>query len=142
VIRYALDTSIMLRWFSQESDADTEQALRLREEQLAETIELVVLDQSVYELLHVLKENAQLSQDLLTSALSSLDFMHLTIIPYNPELMRKAAQIACEYGISIYAACFIALGAHLRCQAVTCDPELYRRVSVLPWTILLSNLNF
>lgn len=142
MIRYALDTSIMLRWFSQENDADTEQALRLREEQLAETIDLVVLDQSVYELLHVLKENARFSQELLASALASLDFMHLTVIPYSPELMRKAAQIACEYEVSIYAACFIALGAHLRCQAVTCDPELFRKVSALPWTILLANLNF
>ncbi len=48
MICYALDTSVMLHWFTQVHDADTERALRLREEQLAETVELTVLDQSVY----------------------------------------------------------------------------------------------
>jgi len=142
MICYALDTSVMLRWFSQSHDADTERALRLREEQLAETVELTVLDQSVYELLHVLKETARFDQELISTALASLDFMHLTIVPYNPDIIGKAARIACEHDISIYAACFIALGAHLHCQAVTCDKNLYRKVSTLPWICLLSDLSF
>lgn len=142
MIRYALDTSIMLRWFSQGHDADTIRALRLREEQLEETIELAVLDQSVYELLHVLKEGARFDREQLEAALDSLAYMHLRIVPYTPEIMRKAAQIAYEHATSIYAACYIALGAHLRCQAVTCDPDLYRKVATLPWTLLLANLNF
>jgi predicted nucleic acid-binding protein len=142
VIRYVLDTSVMLRWFSQEHDAFTERVLRLREEQLEEAIELAVMDQSVYELLHVLKEKAGFDRARLDSALASLDYMHLNIFTYSPEIMHKSIQIAREYDISIYDSCFIALGAHLRCQAVTCDEELYRKVSTLPWTILLSNLNF
>ena len=142
MICYALDTSVMLRWFTQIHDADTERALRLREEQLAETVELTVLDQSVYELVHILKESAQFDQERIANALASLDFMHLAIVPYSPEIMRKATQIAYEHDISVYSACFIALGAHLRCQAVTCDPALYRRISSLPWTIYLTQLNF
>jgi predicted nucleic acid-binding protein len=140
MIRYALDTSVMLRWFTQVHDADTERALRLREEQLAETIELTVLDHSIYELLHVLKESANFDRGKLDSALTSLDYLHLNIVPYSPDIMRKATQIACEHYISIYAACFIALGAHLRCQAVTCDQDLFRKVSSLPWTLLLASL--
>jgi predicted nucleic acid-binding protein len=141
MIRYALDTSILLRWFSQMSDPDTERALRLRAEHLGETIELVVLDQSVYELIHVLKESAFFDQEQISEALASLEYMHIQIVPYSHEITRKAGQIACEHDISIYAACFIALGAHLRCQAVTCDENLYRKVASLPWTILLTDLN-
>ena len=72
MIRYALDTSVMLRWFSQANEPDTDRARRLRQEHLAEALELVVLDQSVYELLHLLKESAAFDQENLTEALASL----------------------------------------------------------------------
>jgi len=42
-----LDTSVMLRWLSPAHDADTDRALDLRQEQLAATVELTALDQSV-----------------------------------------------------------------------------------------------
>ena len=142
VIRYALDTSVMLRRFSQAHDADTDKALGLRQEQLAEKVELTVLDQSVYELSHVLKESREFDQGRIDDALSSLEYMHLDIVPDNPEITRKATQIAFEHSISMYAAGFVALGAQLRCQAVTSDRELYRKISSLPWTMLLANLNF
>ena len=141
MIRYALDTSVILRWFTQLHDLDTERALRLRDEHLAETIELLVLDQAIYELIHILKESTHFDQERISQALASLEFMHLNIVPYTYEIARKAAQIACEHDIKIYAACFAALGAHMRCQAVTCDEHIYRKVASLPWTILLTNLN-
>lgn len=141
MIRYALDTSVMLHWFTSSHDPDTERALRLREEQLAETVELTVLDHSIYELLHILKESAYFDQDQLQAALTSLEYLHLTIVPYTFDLARKATQIACEHQIGIYAAGFVALGACLRCQAVTCDRQLYHKISSLPWTFLLSHLN-
>ena len=140
MIRYALDTSVLVHWFAQTSDPDTEKALRLREEHLAEAIELIVLDQSLYELIHLLKESAHFDQDLLASALASLEFMHITVIPYSPEVLRRAAQIACGHDISLYAACPVALGAHLRCQVITADEMVFRKVATLPWTLLLSDL--
>ncbi len=142
MIRYALDTSVMLRWFSQAHDADTERALGLRQEQLAATVELTALDQSVYELAHILKESREFDQTRIDDALASLEFMHLDIVPYSPEITRKATQIAFEHSISMYAAGFVALGAQLRCQAITSDRELYRKISSLPWTALLADLNF
>ena len=141
MIRYALDTSVLLHWFNQTIEAKTERALRLREEHLAETIELIIVDQSVFELVHILKESARFDQELIEKALSNLEYMHINIFPYNYELAHKTVQIACEHNISIYAACFAALGAHLRCQAVTSDESLYRKIASLPWTILLENLN-
>ena len=142
MIRYALDTSVMLRWFSPAHDVDAHKALALRQEQLAERVELTVLDQSIYELAHVLKESRQFDRTHIDDALASLEYMHLDIVPYNPEIVRKATQIAFEHSISMYAAGFIALGAHLRCQAVTSDGDLYRKVASLPWTALLADLNF
>ena len=142
MIRYTLDTSVLLRWFAQSNDVDTDRALSIRKEQLAEKVELTVLDQSVYELAHVLKESQAFDQHRLDNALASLEYMHLDIVPYNPEITRKASQIAFEHSISIYAAGFVALGAQLRCQAITSDRDLYRKISNLPWTVLLSTMNF
>ena len=142
MIRYAIDTSVMLRWFSQANDADAAKALGLRKEQLAATVELTVLDQAIYELAHVLKESQEFDQSRIDDALSSLEFIHLDIVPYSPEITHKATQIAFEHSISMYAAGFVALGAQLRCQAITSDRELYRKISSLPWTALLADLNF
>lgn len=141
MIRYALDTSVLLHWFAQTGDADTERALRLRQEHLNESIELIVLDQSIYELLHVLKESLHFDCELVATALASLEYMHITIAPYSHELARKATKIAYEHDIDIYAAGAVALSAHLRCQMVTGDELIYRKVSTLPWTILLANLS-
>ena len=139
---YALDTSVMLHWFNNSSDSDTELALRLREEHLNESVQLQVLDQSIYELMHVLKENPKFNQDNITSALDSLEYMHIGVVPYSHELARYSAEIATEHNISIYASCFVALGTHLRCQAITSDERLYQKVASNPWTILLANLVF
>ncbi len=139
-MRYALDTSVMLNWFSNSNDADTDLALRLREEHLNESVQLQVLDQSIYELMQVLKENPRFSQVHITSALDSLEYMHIGVVPYCHELARHSAQIATEHDISIYASCFVALGTHLRCQAITSDERLYQKVASNPWTILLANL--
>ena len=140
--RYALDTSVLLRWFSRLHDADSDRALALRQEQLSEKVKLTVLDLSVYELAHVLKEGQTFDQPRIDDALASLEFMHVDIVPYSLEMTRKATQIAFEHSISMYAAGFIALGAQLRCPAITCDRDLYRKVSSLPWTALLSDLTF
>ena len=142
LVRYALDTSVMLRWFSNANDVDTELALRLREEHLYENVELQVVDQSIYELMQVLKENSNFNQINITSALDSLEYMHIGVVPYSHELARKSAQIAVEHNISINASCFVALGAHLRCQAITSDEILYQKVAANPWTLLLANLDF
>lgn len=139
--RYALDTSVMLRWFSQDVDADTARALQLRQSHLEEDIELVVLDQSLYELLHVLKESAHFDQQRVEEALASLHFMHITVEPFSGAIVSRAVQVAYEHAISLFAAGPVALGAHLRCQTVTCDDTIYRKVSTLPWTALLSRLN-
>ena len=106
-MRYALDTSVMLNWFSNSNDADTDLALRLREEHLNESVQLQVLDQSIYELMQVLKENPRFSQVHITSALDSLEYMHIGVVPYCHELARHSAQIATEHDISIYASCFV-----------------------------------
>lgn len=141
MIRYALDTSVLLHWFSQPNEPDTERALRLRQEHLDQSIELVVLDQVIYELIHVLKESRHFDSELLETALASLEYMHLTILPYSYDLVNKTAKIAFEHDISTFAAGAVALSAQLRCQMVTADEVVYRKISSLPWTILLANLS-
>jgi predicted nucleic acid-binding protein len=141
MIRYALDTSVLLHWFSQPSEPDTERALRLRQEHLDQSIELVVLDQAIYELIHVLKESRHFNGELLETALASLEYMHITIVPYSYDLVSKAARIAFEHDISTFAAGAVALSAQLRCQMVTADEQVYRKISSLPWTIPLANLS-
>ncbi len=141
MIQYALDTSILLRWFSLLHDADADRALRLREEHQEDRIELAVLDTALCELSHILKEASHYNQTDVTDALASLEYMHIKIVPYDMPLAQRATQIAFEHDISVPAAGFVALGACLRCQAITCDRLLYAKIASLPWTLLLGNAN-
>ena len=70
--QYALDTSILLRWFSQYHDADTDRALRLRQEQQEERVRITILDTTLCELAHILKEANRFSQGDIDAALASL----------------------------------------------------------------------
>ncbi len=140
--QYAVDTSILLRWFSLHHDAETDRALRLRKEQQEDHVKITILDTTLCELAHVLKEANRFSQRNVDSALASIEFMHIQVVPYQTYLARSAVQIAYEYDISIYSAGFIALGADLKCQALTCDRRLYKKVANLPWTSLLTTINF
>ena len=139
--QYAVDTSILLRWFSQHHDAETDRALRLRQEQQEDHINITILDTTLCELAHILKEANRFSQGEVDAALSSIGFMHIQVVPYQTNLARSAVQIAYEHDISIYSAGFIALGADLKCQALTCDRNLYKKVANLPWTSLLTTVN-
>ena len=140
--QYAVDTSILLRWFSQHHDAETDRALRLRQEQQEELISITILDTTLCELAHVLKEANRFSQGEVDAAIASIGFMHIQVVPYQTNLARSAVQIAYEHDISVYSAGFIALGADLKCQALTCDRSLYKKVANLPWTSLLTTVNF
>lgn len=140
--QYAVDTSILLRWFSQHHDAETDRALRLRQEQQEEHISITILDTTLCELAHVLKEANRFSQGEVDAAIASIGFMHIQVVPYQTNLARSAVQIAYEHDISVYSAGFIALGADLKCQALTCDRSLYKKVANLPWTSLLTTVNF
>lgn len=140
--QYAVDTSILLRWFSQHHDAETDRALRLRQEQQEEHISITILDTTLCELAHVLKEANRFSQGEVDAAIASIGFMYIQVVPYQTSLARSAVQIAYEHDISVYSAGFIALGADLKCQALTCDRSLYKKVANLPWTSLLTTVNF
>jgi len=140
--QYAVDTSILLRWFSIHHDAETDRALRLRQEQHEDHVKITILDTTLCELAHILKEANHFSQGDVDAALDSIEFMHIQVVPYQTYLARSAVQIAYEYDISIYSAGFIALGADLKCQALTCDRSLYKKVANLPWTSLLTTINF
>lgn len=61
------------------------------------------------------------------------------MVPYSHEQMHKSARIAFEHDIGTFAAGAVALGALLRCQMLTDDEQVYRKISSLPWTILLAN---
>ena len=95
----------------------------------------------IFRIVHVLKESARFDQQRVEEALASLHFMHITVEPFSGAIVARAVQVAYEHAISLFAAGPVALGAHLRCQTVTCDDSIYRRVSSLPWTALLARLN-
>ena len=85
----ALDTSILLRWFSQYHDADTDRALRLRQEQQEERVRIAILDTTLCELAHMLKEANRFSQGDIDAALASLGYTHKQVVPCQAPLSHE-----------------------------------------------------
>ena len=57
------------------------------------------------------RAQAGVTMAYLTEVLASLEYMHITVVAFTHEIIQKATQIAFEHGISLYAACPVALGA-------------------------------
>ena len=141
-MRYVLDTSVVAKWFSQAEETGADKALQLRDDYLNELCELTISDLVLYELENLLRYKPDFDMDKIHAALESLRFMRLEVISYTYEVGQKAAQIATEYNVTIYDAYFAALGAHLRCQAITADERCYEKLSSLPWTLFLPAMTF
>jgi predicted nucleic acid-binding protein len=140
--RYLLDTSVIIKWFSSPDDPDIERALRLRDDYMHQLCEIAVPDLLLYELANLLRYRPRMTLDGINAALESLRLMHIEIFPYDYTVSSRAATIAIERDISMCEAYFVALSAHLRCQMITADERLYRKIADLPWVILLSSILF
>lgn len=137
--RYVLDTSVVVKWFSEADESDLEKALKLRADHIAEHCLLIVPDLLLYELANALRYNEKVQPDEVRQAVESIADLAIDINLYDIDVLSSALTLAFRYQIMVYDAYFLALAEAIECPLITADRRFYNKVSDSKWTSALSD---
>ncbi|MBI4981456.1 type II toxin-antitoxin system VapC family toxin [Candidatus Woesearchaeota archaeon] len=132
-----LDSSVIIKWFSEEEDTDI--ALSLREKNINGELMIAVPDLSLYEVANALRYNPTIDEDNVKEAIDSIIALGINIVVPTKEVMDLAISFALKYDITVYDAYFIALAKVLDFACITADEKLYQKVKELNFVRLLKN---
>lgn len=135
---YVLDSSVVIKWFSNEEYTDI--ALKLRDMFVSGDIEIVVPDLQIYEIANALRYNKQIERADVDNAVKSLIEIGIRVISPKREIMKKAIDFSYDYDLTIYDSCFIALAKELNFVFVTADEKLYKKIKSLNFVKLLKDV--
>ena len=140
-MKYVLDSSVAFKWLVPE--ADTDKALRLRDDFNQATIELVSPDILPVETTHALTRAER--QGRVTPAQGVIllkDFLKNLpqLFPYMP-LLTRAYEISSAMRTGVYDCLYVALAEREKCELVTADDKLVKNLQpTFPFILSLSSL--
>ncbi len=86
----------------------------------------------LYEAGNVLLLKTRLGPTGLDDSMDRLETLPFTVAPPATPLLKRAARLGRELGLTFYDASFIALAVELDCLFITADRRLYDRARTLP----------
>ncbi len=114
-----IDSSVAVKWFSEEED--TEKALALRRNHLEGIGPIWTSELLYYEVVNALRFKSTFDQTKLVEALQSLFALHLNIHAADPGLLRTAISISYKGSVTIYDAIPVALAQLRGTTCLTAD---------------------
>lgn len=138
-MRFVLDSSVGFKWHVREADSDG--AIRIRDEYLAGSVSLLAPDVFPVEIAHALTRAER--QGRITAAEGAVRLQDmLTILPalepYLP-LLPRAFEISSQARIGVYDCLYVALAEREGCDLLTADDRRQRSLPGSP-IVLLSPL--
>ena len=135
---FVLDSSVVIKWFSEEDETDL--ALSLREGFLKGDADITVPDLQPYEIANALRFNKKLNAADVANAVNSLIGIGINIVVPTKDVISSAVSLAFQFDTTFYDAYFIALAKELNYSFVTADEKLFNKIKSLKFAILLKNL--
>jgi len=126
--RYVLDTSVVIKWFSEYDEDDLDKALNLRYDILEGTCSIIVPDLLFYEVANASRYNPYFTIDDVKTALNTVIEMDLEVKGVDTDMITRAIEIAFEKDLTVYDACFLALSEIEKAYLVTADYKFTERV--------------
>jgi predicted nucleic acid-binding protein len=123
------DASVIVKWFVEEEHS--EQALRLRDDQVEQKIRIVVPSLAGYEVLNALRYSGSFGAEELVEVSRALDGYQFLEVSMSGRGAEEAVRIALDYGVTIYDAAYLSIGKLRRLEVYTADEELLRKVKKL-----------
>lgn len=123
-----LDTSVVIKWYSQDNEADCEKADQLIAACKNGGLGLLIPDLLIYELSNALLKGKKFSCLQLKSALDHFHSLKIKAFSANHDLLDVAIQIASEYNLTVYDATYVALAQMKNCQLITANPKCFSKV--------------
>ena len=137
---FVLDTSVVLKWFSEFGENDLPQAFQLRQALLDGSVTFTVPELLFYELSNALRYNPSLSSKDVREALDSVMDMGFVVKGVDKGVMADAISIAFRYGVTVYDAYFLALARTERKPLIIADYKFVERVKASKEIMRLSGL--
>lgn len=119
--RIVLDTSVVVKWFSQEKGS--EKAKGYLKELEKGKVEVYLPELVKYELGNVLLKGKKLS---FPTAMKGLTFFHqlpVNFVEENIDLMKESYKLAQDLDITYYDACFLSLAKKENAVLITANPR-------------------
>ncbi len=113
-----LDTSVVVKWFSEEDFTD--KALEIRERIRMGEERVIVPDLLLYELANALKYNPSFDANDVSDALTSIFDMDVNIVTPMRGIINVAVSLAFEYDITVYDAFLCCTGKRPRTCVYHC----------------------
>jgi predicted nucleic acid-binding protein len=137
---FVLDTSVVLKWFSEFGETDLPQAIQLRQAMLDGSVLFTVPELLFYELSNALRYNPNFSSRDVQEALDSVIDMGLVVKGVDKRVMADAISIAFKYGVTVYDAYFLALSRVERKPLIIADYKFAEKIKASKEILRLSDL--
>lgn len=138
--RIVLDSSVLIKWIKQRDEELVAQARNLLREVERLDLGVNVPALLLYEIGNILLLKSRLSPRGLDEALDHLEALPLVVAPPAAPLLRRAARLGRDMGLTFYDASFLALAVELGCPFITADGRLFERTKALPQVRHLSRV--
>lgn len=119
-----IDTSVLIKWFHTEGEAELAPARALRRAHVSGEIDAHILDLALYEVGNVLMRALQWDASDVACQLDDLLAIVGTPVAMSPAWLRDAARIAQTHVLSFYDASWAAAAAGLDVALVSADRKL------------------
>jgi predicted nucleic acid-binding protein len=129
-----IDTSIVVKWYLPEDGS--EEATRLREECERSGTAIMMPELVRAELANAMWSHRNLKPDEKRWAVSHFLDMPFDIMPMEPELIRRALDLAFELDATIYDCIYLALAVLAGTRLITADIQFARKAGKYPVELL------
>ncbi|MBM4307647.1 MAG: type II toxin-antitoxin system VapC family toxin [Deltaproteobacteria bacterium] len=135
---FVLDTSVVLKWFSEYGEGDLNCALQIRESLLEGSAHFTVPELLFYELGNALRYNPHFSPREVSEAIDSVFDMGMDVARIDKKVMKDAVALAFKYQITVYDAYFLGLSHTEEKPLITADYKFFEKVKGYKGIIKLS----
>jgi len=123
-----LDTSVIIKWFFNEEEENTQAANLILNRYLNNEIGIIIPEVAIFEIANVIKNRIKSSQNKRIGANLIDKIFNLGIIFYiNKEILKNAFNIAIDINESVYDCIFIATAEHFKSKMITDDRKLFSK---------------
>jgi predicted nucleic acid-binding protein len=136
-LRFAVDASVILKWFSKNREKDLEKALQIREDFRNRKIDLFAPELLIYEIVNVLRYKETLKDELILKAIQSIFAMEI-LTPVNMPIMKDALKLARKHNITVYDSTYLSFAQHSGFYLITADRKFFQKLNTVPGITYIS----
>ena len=123
-----LDTSVVLKWFREQGEADVARARKLREAFLSHRCTVGAPDLLLIEVANALTAGHRASPKEVSGAIQTILEIGLHLLDLQFPVLMRAIDLASAYGVTVYDSCFLAVAIESDGLLVTADEAFLRKV--------------